>query len=156
MQKSKTGGLLSLGLALGGFAVHQFCAMVCGDTPAGGGELDLPIYFGQKRISFTFGIQSVNICNDHFDAIPVFWWYGTVVAEGNRRLASAALHNKRYPTVYFIQPTPTDINRLKEDSCVDGAKLPYLKIMVTPNKNSCTPVPVPRSFSKSSRKWWNA
>ncbi|MBF6556313.1 MAG: hypothetical protein IVW52_09100 [Acidimicrobiales bacterium] len=116
-------------------------------TPAGG-VANIPIWFGQARISPTFGGGNSIAGPPTGAPIPVFPGEAggkpIAIADGNRRLANYSLNGVVHPPYVWVPPSKTDMARLQETSAL-GGPLPSPSILITPSQSCNTPINVPGS-----------
>jgi RHS repeat-associated protein len=121
-------------------------------TKLDGGEVDLPICFGQPRIGPFFGNVMSLIVPSNGTTVEVFMWHGQVVAINNRTLANDSLSGVKNPAIAWVIPTKNQLNRLAQ-TCPLTGPLPSLRVVVTASPYpDCDPVswagpPVVRSNS---------
>ena len=108
-----------------------------------GGSGRIPIYFGQRTISPTYGEDSKYLSIDPLEnpqvltqPIPVFWWlkngHPVIVAAGNRRLASYSLAHIPLPPLEWLK-IPEDgsiAKRLSQNPILPDGALPSLSVIV--------------------------
>jgi RHS repeat-associated protein len=135
-------GAAAIGVGLGVAVSVVWDAL--GPAPSAGGNVDVPIWFGQPRISEYSGDGIPVWSPPNGVQIPVFPWavdgQPVAVAIGNRRLAAYSLADVTDPPYKWQAPTSNQVARLNGVSLANGGPLPNPQILVTPNINCDTPV----------------
>jgi hypothetical protein len=137
------GVAVDLGIALGAAVAVAWATL----TPTkAGGYADIPIWFGQPRISPNFGDGvPITAPPDNYP-IRVFPWevngQPVAVAINNRTLANYSLYDVMYPPVIWQAPSEARIEQLGESTLILGSTLPSPVVLVTPNKDCPDPVDI--------------
>jgi hypothetical protein len=138
---------VTIAAAIGGAIAVAWSAATA--TKAGG-TAEIPILFGQSRISECSQNGEWIAGPSSGQPIPVFPWQvggkPVAVAIGNRRLANYALNGVTHPPFVWQTPTSSELSRLGEGSAAGGS-LPSPNILVTTSQSNLTPVNVPGSKS---------
>jgi RHS repeat-associated protein len=138
---------VTLGFALGGAIGIAWSAI---DATKAGGSAEIPIWFGQARISQCSMNGEAVAGPPSRKPIPVFPWEvggkPVAVAIGNRRLANYAVNGVTHPPYLWQAPDQDEKDRLGDDPHVGGS-LPSPKILVTVSISDPTPINIPGSVN---------
>ncbi len=109
-----------------------------------GGEAEVPIYFGQPRISPAFGDGVSISAPPNGSPIRIYPYSkdgrAIAVAINNRTLANYSLYDVTNPPVIWMPPSKSVLNRLKEEPIPPVTSLPSLQVVVTQSQSCNKPI----------------